>query len=143
MKPTIEYIENKFREFNHLLFDDKLPILPIQLSNAKTFLGMLVYKKKRKLFGKMELYDFRLRISIRLDLPEREVEDTIIHEMIHYYLYYTGEDVKVKHGKAFKRKANEMNRAYGLNISQYVDISSMKPRKGAPLLSRLWYKIIN
>ena len=90
MKPTIEYIENKFREFNHLVFDDKLPILHIQLSNAKTFLGMLVYKKRRKLFGKLELYDFRLRISIRLDLPESEVEDTIIHEMIHYYIHFNG-----------------------------------------------------
>ena len=77
------------------------------------------------------------------DYTEKQFRDVMVHEMIHYYLYYTGEDVKVKHSKAFKRKANEMNRAYGLNISQYVDISSMKPRKGAPLLSRLWFKIIN
>ena len=117
MKPTIEYIENKFREFNHLVFDDKLPILPIQLSNAKTFLGMLVYKKRRKLFGKLELYDFRLRISIRLDLPENEVEDTIIHEMIHYYIHFNGIKDTSAHGKVFRQMMNDINQRFGRHIT--------------------------
>lgn len=70
MKATIPYIQQKFEEFNRQMFGGKLPMLPIQLSNAKTFLGQCVYKKRRKLFGRTELYDFRLRINTRIDLPE-------------------------------------------------------------------------
>ena len=117
MIPTTTYIENKFREFNHLIFDDKLPILPIQLSNAKTFLGMLVYKKRRTLLGKVEHYDFRLRISIRLDLPENEVEDTIIHEMIHYYINFNGIKDTSAHGKVFRQMINDINLHFRRNIT--------------------------
>jgi len=35
----------------------------LELSDAKTFLGQCVYKKRRKPYGKTELYDFRLRIN--------------------------------------------------------------------------------
>ena len=38
MKATIPYVEKKFEEFNPLIFDGKLPMLPIELSDAKTFL---------------------------------------------------------------------------------------------------------
>ena len=117
MKPTIDYIEKKFREFNHLIFDDKLPLLTIQLSNAKTFLGMLVYKKRKTLFGKQEPYDFRLRISTRLDLPENEVEDTIIHEMIHYYIHFNGIKDTSAHGKVFRQMMNDINQRFGRNIT--------------------------
>jgi len=86
VKATIPYIEQKFEEFNRK-FGGKLPKIPVELSDAKTFLGQYVYKKRRKPFGKTELYEFRLRINTRVDLPEREVEDTIIHEMIHFSLY--------------------------------------------------------
>lgn len=117
MKPTIEYIEIKFGEFNHLIFDDKLPMLPIQLSNAKTFLGMLVYKKRRKLFGRIEKYDFRLRISTRMDLPEAEVEDTIIHEMIHYYIDYNGIKDTSAHGQVFRQMMSDINTRFGRHIT--------------------------
>lgn len=117
MKPTIEYIKTKFGEFNHLIFDDKLPLLPIQLSNAKSYLGMLVYKKRRKLFGKVEKYDFRLRISTRMDLPESEVEDTIIHEMIHYYIDYNGIKDTSAHGQIFKQMMNDINTRFGRHIT--------------------------
>lgn len=117
MKPTIEYIKTKFGEFNHLIFDDKLPLLPIQLSNAKSYLGMLVYKKRRKLFGKVEKYDFRLRISTRMDLPESEVEDTIIHEMIHYYIDYNGIKDTSAHGQVFRQMMSDINARFGRHIT--------------------------
>lgn len=117
MKPTIEYIKTKFGEFNHLIFDDKLPLLPIQLSNAKSYLGMLVYKKRRKLFGKVEKYDFRLRISTRMDLPESEVEDTIIHEMIHYYIDYNGIKDTSAHGQIFRQMMSDINTRFGRHIT--------------------------
>ena len=106
MKATIPYIEKKFDEFNRLIFEGKLPRIPIELSNAKTFLGQCVYKKRRRPFGKPKLYDFRLRINTRIDLPEQELEDTIIHEMIHYYIGYNKLEDASSHGPLFLQMMN-------------------------------------
>lgn len=37
MEITIPYIKHKFEEFNQQMFAGKLPMLPIKLSNAKSF----------------------------------------------------------------------------------------------------------
>lgn len=37
MNITVSYIEQKFEEFNQQMFAGKLPMLPICLSDAKTF----------------------------------------------------------------------------------------------------------
>ena len=44
MKATIPYIEQKFEEFNQQMFAGQLPKLPIELSDAKTFLGVCAFK---------------------------------------------------------------------------------------------------
>ena len=47
MKATIPYVEEKFEEFNRQMFAGQLPSLPIELSDAKTFLGVCVFKKRK------------------------------------------------------------------------------------------------
>lgn len=92
-------------------------MLPIVLSNAKTFLGACAYKKKKTLFGKTTYYDFKLRINRRMDLPEADIEDIIIHEMIHYYIAYNGIKDTSAHGQVFKSLMNDINRRYGRHIT--------------------------
>lgn len=116
MKATIPYIEQKFKEYNAAYFGGSLPPIPIELSNAKTFLGVCVYKSKRTLFGKTRNYDFRLRINTRIDLPEHEIEDTIIHEMIHYHIALNHIRDTSVHGKVFRQIMTEINEKYGRNI---------------------------
>ena len=117
MKATVPYIEKKFEEFNRQMFGGKLSKIPVELSDAKTFLGQCVFKKRRKPIGKTELYDFRLRINTRVDLPEREIEDTIIHEMIHYYIGYNKLEDASAHGPLFLSIMNEINRKFGRNLT--------------------------
>ena len=116
MKATIAYVEKKFEEFNRLMFDGKLPMLPIELSDAKTFLGMCVYKRRRTLWGKMVCYDFKLRINTRIDLEKREVEDIIIHEMIHYYIGLNGMADTSAHGRVFRQMMSGINERFGRHI---------------------------
>ena len=116
MKATIPYIEKKFEEFNRLMFDDRLPKLPVELSDAKTFLGVCVYKKRRTLLGKTVCYDFKLRINTRIDLDEAEVEDIIIHEMIHYYIGYHGIVDTSAHGRVFREMMKGINERFGRHI---------------------------
>ena len=116
MKATIPYVEKKFEEFNRLMFDGRLPMLPIELSDAKTFLGVCVYKKRRTLLGKTVCYDFKLRINTRIDLDEAEVEDIIIHEMIHYYIGYHGIVDTSAHGRVFREMMKGINERFGRHI---------------------------
>ena len=103
MKADRQYIEKKFEEFNRQMFAGKLPPIPIELSDAKSFLGQWVFKIRRTLFGKTEKYDFRLRINTRIDLPEQDIEDTIIHEMIHYYIGVNQLKDTSAHGQIFRQ----------------------------------------
>jgi len=140
MKTTIPYIEQKFGEFNRQMFGGKLPKIPVELSDAKTFLGQCVYKKRRKPFGKTELYDFRLRINARLDMPEREVEDTIIHEMIHYYIGYNQLQDASAHGPLFLGIMNEINRKFGRSLT--VSHKSTKEQREQLQDKRSHYHVI-
>ena len=117
MKADRQYIERKFEEFNRQMFAGKLPPIPIELSDAKTFLGQCVFKIRRTLFGKTEKYDFRLRINTRIDLPEQDIEDTIIHEMIHYYIGYHRLEDTSPHGRLFRQMMSDINRRFGRSIT--------------------------
>lgn len=118
MTPTIPFIKEKFDEYNRMMFDGKLPDIPIRLSNAKGFLGMCCFKKKRNgLMGKVVNYDFVLRINTRFDLPQEIVEDTIIHEMIHYYIASNQLKDTSAHGQLFRTMMNGINARFGRHIA--------------------------
>ena len=117
MKAAIPYIEKKFEEFNQQMFKGELPKIPVELSDAKTFLGKCVFKKHRNAFGQTVLSDFKLRFNTRIDLSERELEDTILHEMIHYYIGYNQLDDSSAHGPLYRQIMNNINSKYGRNIT--------------------------
>ena len=117
MKATIPYIQQKFDEFNALIFGSRLPRIPIMLSDAKTFLGQCVCKRRRTSKNATERYDFRLRINTRIDLPENELEDIIIHEMIHYYIGYHQLDDTSTHGQLFMSIMSDINKRFGRHIT--------------------------
>lgn len=99
------------------MFGGKLPELPIELSDAKGFIGVCKYKKRRLEDGSIELYDFRLSINTRIDLPEAEIEDTIIHEMIHYFIGINRLEDSSSHGPTFQHLMRAINEKYGRNIT--------------------------
>lgn len=112
MKPTIEYIQTRFEEYNTLFFGGELPAIPVRLSHAKGFLGKLTYKRQRQgLFGGYRNTDFVLRINVRIDLPEEVIEDTILHEMIHYYIAVNQWVDSSTHGHLFRREMARINAA--------------------------------
>ena len=60
MKASLQYIEQKFEEFNQQFFAGKLPKLPIELSDAKSFLGICSFKTRKGKDGKKIYFDFKL-----------------------------------------------------------------------------------
>ena len=117
MIPTIPYIEAKFDEFNKLIFGGELPRIPIVLGSATRVVGAFSYKARRNFWGKKEYFDLKLRFSKKFDLPENELEDVIIHEMIHYYIRFKGLKDEGSHGPIYVKIMNEINQKFGRNIT--------------------------
>ena len=117
MKATIPYVEATFARFNDLCFGGRLQLPPIRLSRARSFLGKVEFKRHRKLGGSYRYSDFVLVISSLLDLPETLVEDTILHEMIHYFILSQQLQDTSTHGLIFKRLMNEINVRHGRHVS--------------------------
>jgi hypothetical protein len=115
--PTKLIAEQKFAEFNALIFQGKLPQIPIYMSNAKGFLGKFVFRRKRSWLMGERISDMHLRINTRYDMSERELEDTIIHEMIHYYIAYNNIKDTSAHGRVFRQMMVEINEQYGREIT--------------------------
>ena len=117
MVATLDYIERKFNEFNHTIFKDSLKPLPFKLSSARTFLGQLRYRRKRGFWGKCTYDNFQLVISGRKEMNESLLEDTIIHEMIHYYILSNQLVDTSSHGKIFRKMMNDINTRFGRNLT--------------------------
>ncbi len=116
MRPTKEYIERKYEELNNLCFGGELPVVPIQMSRARTYLGQLGFKRRRRLLRGWENYSFVLRISVRIDLPEDEVIDTLLHEMIHLAIA-SRQQKDTSHGRLFRQMMADINKRYGRHIT--------------------------
>ena len=107
---TIPYIQQKFDDFNRQYFNAQLPPIPIKLSNAKTFLGKVCFRKERKLCScKWHYSDFVMRINTRIELPEDVVEDIVLHEMIHYSIAVTQQQDTSAHGRLFRAEMARLN----------------------------------
>lgn len=117
MRPSIEYLTNKFNEYNNLMFSGKLPLIPILLSDVSSFVGKCECKIKRTSNGNKVHEDFRIKINSRVDYHESVIEDTLIHEMIHYFILYNNLIDTSAHGAIFKSIMNSINTNYGRHIS--------------------------
>ena len=116
MKATEGFVKEKFDEFNKLIFNNKLPNIPIKIGKAKTQLGSISYKK-RTTINAINYYDLKLIISSCYDLQENELEDIIIHEMIHYYILHLRINDTSPHGRIFQEIMQKINSRFGRNIT--------------------------
>lgn len=118
MIASVPFIQKTFDRFNTLCFEGVLPAVPIVLTKAGTFLGKMEYKSRRDFFGIVSShYDFRLKISTEFDLSQEELEDVVIHEMIHYYIAYRNLRDSSVHGETFRRIMDTINQKYGRHIT--------------------------
>lgn len=116
MRATIEYVKNGFLKFNCLYFAGELPLPPITLGNSKSMLGAFVSPRRYPASAPRGVGECYIRISARMDMPEKDVEETIIHEMIHYYIWYKRLADTGPHGSVFRSIMQRINAAGGYNI---------------------------
>lgn len=114
---TAEWLRQRFVDFNRTMFGSRLPLPLISLCEVSSFVGQ--YKSKIRVLpdGVRETYDHQLRFSTAFNLTEREIEDTLIHEMIHYFISYNGLQDRTTHGPLFKALMNSINETHGRAIT--------------------------
>lgn len=123
MRPTLDYIIEKFDYYNQLCFDGKLQRPPIMLNTRYSAMGQTGGQGQIDEKGKIHWTDLRIEISVRRDLPEYEYIDTLIHEMIHYYIMSNDLEDDSPHGTLFRQKMSEITNKYGIRITIDYDPS--------------------
>lgn len=118
MVPTIEFVQSVYDRFNIEIFGGQLPAIPMRMSHARSFIGKVQYKYVRGLFGRIKGYtDYKLVVSTFYDLAEQELEDVVIHEMIHYWILTRGIKDSSSHGRVFRAMMKDINSRYGRHIT--------------------------
>lgn len=140
MKPTIEYIEKRFKHFNEQAFAGRLPMPPVKLFDASKLLGQCHFRERTLPDGSRRRYNFSLRFNTRMDFSEELLDDVILHEMIHYFIGLHNLPDPTPHGPIFKSLMKTMNEAYGRNMSISTRLS---PHESKQLVStrRSWHVI--
>ena len=108
MRATLPFVKEKYTLFNREIFEGTLPEIPLRISRSTRTLGTLRYKVLRT-GGIKRMSDFSIWISSCFDLSEREIEDTIIHEMIHLYICWNNLEDTSSHGRIFRTMMNTIN----------------------------------
>lgn len=118
---------DRFNKYNALIFDGKLPVPALKWSRAKTRLGQMACKRKTS-WGRTKYYDFAISVSNYYKLTAEEIDDVLIHEMIHYSIAYTGLKDTSAHGIVFRGMMDKINRTFGRHITISVRTRNLQPR---------------
>lgn len=116
MKPHLDFLYKKFDEFNHLMFSDELPQIPIILTRSARSLGYLKFRKIR-IGNEAKIKVETLGISSVYDRSQFEIEDTLLHEMIHLLQFVRNKyGEESQHGAFFRAEMNRLNNTFDRNI---------------------------
>lgn len=118
MRPTQDQVNKWFDRYNILCFEGKLPRPQIKLNTRYGVMGLTKYCVVSYPNGETRCTDISIEISIRRDLPEQEYIDTIIHEMIHYYIAYNNLKDNAPHGVLFQQIMQNIINRHGIKITQ-------------------------
>ena len=115
MRAGISFIKAKFDEFNRDIFALDLPTIPIAINKGSRQLGGLYVSKRYS--RKQPALRYKMVLSDRYDFSQSQLEDIIIHEMIHLAIDYSDTKDNGPHGDAFKSLMRQINSIHGRNIS--------------------------
>lgn len=129
MDITVERLQKSFRKFNKRFFDSILPDIEIKLSKSKNLLGYYEFKNIRGFSGRViEKQPLKIVISAYYKQTLKQYEETLLHEMIHYYLSVTKSYIRERdpHGIMFRRMMRLINETSEYNVTVCGNASKMK-----------------
>ena len=126
MEITTAYLKEAFNKYNEEIFGDTLPMPNLRVSNAKRRLGSMSYRMQKT--WRKTHRRFTITVSNYYDMPQSLIEDTLIHEMIHYEIAYKNLKDTSAHGTLFRQRMEEINRKYhrDITISKSVEDKQLR-----------------
>lgn len=124
MEFTHQHILDLFNRYNSICFGGELPVPAIAIGNAQKSLGRYSCKIKVQPGGKVVPYNHRITISSYYDFTEDILIDTVLHEMIHYYIMFKQLKDSSPHGKIFRSMMAQINAQLGRQIS--ISVKNIK-----------------
>ncbi|MBO5948232.1 SprT-like domain-containing protein [bacterium] len=110
MELTLTHIKKAFSKYNAMYFNNELHTPIFELFKSKKAFGQFCVQNRFS-----DTPTIKIRISNYYKREERDYDDTIIHEMIHLYIYQYRIKDNSSHGKYWLRIANIINKD-GWNI---------------------------
>lgn len=114
MELTVAYLQRKFDQYNKEFFNGELPYIQIKIGWSKKLFGLYCYTYSR-MTGKM--IENHIMISKYYNQSEKQYNETLIHEMIHYYIKHKHIKDTNSHGVEFKKIMNRINSTSDFNIT--------------------------
>lgn len=105
---TINILRKLFYEFNSKFFDNKLPYIDLQIKRLKNQCGQYRYDWRRENGNYIEIPKCII-ISNFYEYPMHDIAETLIHEMIHYYISYFKIKDNNDHGRVFQKMAKNIH----------------------------------
>ena len=122
MELTVNYLQNQFKKYNALFFNNELPWILIKIGRSKRNFGIYHTTTSRST-GK--ILNQHIMISKYYDQTAKQYDETLIHEMIHYYIRFKGIKDNSSHGIKFIKIMNDINRISEFNITVTGDSTNM------------------
>ena len=135
MIATYDVLRKMYIGANKLFFNGMLPNdTPIYLHDSFKVPGRYDYTCDEN--GK--ILNQSISISRSFDWDREHLNDVLIHEMIHEYVYWFGLDDGNPHGNIFRDKMNEINEMWSRHVTIDQDLSKMKRAQGTSGL-KWWF----
>lgn len=131
MLVTKQWIKENYDKFTKEYFYDNMPPVNIKITKSERCWGIACCKidcVNKKCFS------FELKISNYYDVDEKYKINTLLHEMIHIYDYWTRQEYwcvdkrREAHGQFFEYHANRIGYKYG-KITTHISDEEWKTRK--------------
>lgn len=130
MTITATMLYERFAHFNRVIFGGALPLPNLRISSARTRAGSFTHATR--LVGGRRHHRYTITISRAFDLQPTQLEDVIIHEMIHFHIALNGPKSEPPHGPTFRSMMERINREHGRNITVRLDAAPPAASKAEP-----------
>lgn len=108
----------RFLKWRDLYFSDFLDVPRFVLT--KNFMHVARFECTLN-FCDGSICDETIYFSTEYDYTDKQLDELMCHEMIHYYLCKARIDQKCSHGIFFMNMAKEINKRFLLNIGEYAN----------------------
>ena len=128
MYPDEAPLKEWFDEFNERFFENKLPLVELKVIwGQKNTLGGF-RRPERRVDDPFRPEDCSIVFNCRYFESEDDWRNTMVHEMVHYYVDMVYGTYVKSHGKEFKAVAKRINASSEFEIGTYSRNKSFRPK---------------